>query len=44
LVLAPDFSIAIKSLLAIATVTTLGALFPAYRATKLQPVTAMHAS
>ncbi len=44
LVLAPDFSIAIQSLLAIATVTTLGALFPAYRATKLQPVTAMHAS
>lgn len=44
LVLAPDFSIAVKSLLAIATVTTLGALFPAYRATKLQPVTAMHAS
>lgn len=44
LVLAPDFAIAVKSLLAIAVVTTLGALFPAYRATKLQPVTAMHAS
>ena len=44
LVLAPDFAIALQSLLAIATVTTLGALFPAYRATKLQPVTAMHAS
>ncbi|MBI5610971.1 MAG: FtsX-like permease family protein [Deltaproteobacteria bacterium] len=44
LVLATDFVIALRSLLAIAVVTTLGALFPAWRATKLQPVTAMHAS
>lgn len=40
--LAPDVMIAVKALLTIATVTTLGALFPAWRATKLQPVTAMH--
>ncbi len=42
--LAPNFGIASLSLLAIAVATTLGALFPAWRATKLQPVTAMHSS
>lgn len=42
--LAPDLPTALKSLSVIALFTTVGALFPAWRATKLQPVTAMHAS
>lgn len=44
MVLLVDVPTAVKSLVVIAVVTTLGALFPAWQATKLQPVTAMHSS
>jgi putative ABC transport system permease protein len=39
-----DRAIALWSLGIIALLTTVGALYPSYRATRLQPVTAMHAN
>lgn len=39
-----DGGILLRSVLFIAVLTTLGAVYPSYKATRLQPVTAMHAN